>query len=157
MEEMNIDFSCPPNEFVASIDVHTLLPQQEPFVMIGSLVHFDMTVTISETKVDANNIFVENSKFSATGLLENIAQSCAARIGYINKYINKKGIQIGLIGAVRNYEVAELPKVGELIRTIITVKEEVFGMILAEAVVEHEGVQIAKTEMKIAVTEEEIG
>lgn len=157
MEEMNINYSCPSNEFVASIDVHTLLPQQEPFIMIGSLVHFDMNVTITETMVDVNNIFVENNKFSATGLLENIAQTCAARIGYINKYINKKGIQIGLIGAVRNYEVSDLPCVGEVIRTIIAVKEEVFGMILAEAVVERKGVQIAKTEMKIAVTEEEIG
>lgn len=156
MEEVSIDYSCPSDKFVASIDVHTLLPQQEPFVMIGSLVHFDMTVTISETIIDANNIFVDNHKFSATGLLENIAQTCAVRIGYINKYINKKGIQIGLIGAVRNYEVADLPCVGDVIRTIITVKEEVFGMILAEAVVERSGVQIAKTEMKIAVTEEEI-
>ena len=28
------------DDFVQSIDIHTVLPQQEPFVMVGRLVHF---------------------------------------------------------------------------------------------------------------------
>ena len=153
---MTIDYSNPSDKFVKAIVISELLPQQEPFIMIGSLAHFDMVTTISETTIAPNNIFVDNGKFSATGMLENIAQTCAARIGYINKYINKKGIQIGLIGAVRNYQVAEMPSVGETIKTTITVREEIFGMILAEAVVECNGHTIAQTEIKIAVTEEEV-
>ena len=156
MEELNINYSCPPDEFVRTIDVHTLLPQQEPFVMIGSLAHFDMVTTVSETVISGENIFVINDRFSAVGLMENIAQTCAARIGYINKYINKKGIQIGLIGAVRNYEVFDLPMAGSTIVTTVTVREEVFGMILADAEVTMGDKTIAVTEMKIAVTNEEV-
>ena len=156
MEDLTIDYKCPPDEFVQNIDVHSLLPQQEPFVMIGKLLHFDMETTVSSTKIELDNIFVENDRFMSTGLMENIAQTCAARIGYINKYINKKGIQIGLIGAIRNYEVVDEPKVGSTIVTTIIVKEDVFGMILAEAVVECEGMKIVEVEMKIAVTEEEV-
>lgn len=156
MEELTINYSYPSDDFVRTIDVHTLLPQQEPFVMIGSLIHFDMVETVTETTIVENNIFVNSGSFSATGLLENIAQTCAVRIGYINKYINKKGIQIGLIGAVRNYEVFKTPQVGSVIKTTIIVKEEIFGMILAEAVVECNNEQIAKTEIKIAVTSEEV-
>ena len=63
--------------------------------MISRLTHFDMVRTVSETEVSAQNIFVEEGCFSASGLIENIAQTCAARIGYVNKYILKKGIQIG--------------------------------------------------------------
>jgi len=29
------------------IDIHELLPQQEPFVMVGKLCHFDMEKTIT--------------------------------------------------------------------------------------------------------------
>ncbi len=152
---MNFDATHPTEENLRQIDIHELLPQQEPFVMIGKLVHFDETLTVTETLVKADNLFVEHGCFSAPGLMENIAQTCAARIGYVNKYILKKGIQLGFIGAVRNFEVIELPKVGDVIITRVDVKEEVFGMTLAEACIECGGKTIVTTEMKIAVKEKE--
>ncbi len=147
------DAENPMEQDLRQIDIHKLLPQQEPFVMIDTLVHFDRALTMTETTVNADNIFVENGRFSASGLMENIAQTCAARIGYVNKYILKKGIQLGFIGAVRNFEIVELPKVGNTITTHVEVKEEVFGMTLAEAYIECQGKTIATTEMKIAVKE----
>lgn len=141
-------------EMFRTIDIHELLPQQEPFVMIGSLVHFDKTLTITETEVRQDNIFVDQGNFSASGLMENIAQTCAARIGFVNKYILKKGIQIGFIGAVRNFEVWELPKVGDVITTRVEVKEEVFGMTLADAIITCGEKVLVTSEMKIAVKEQ---
>ncbi len=152
---MILDAENPTEQELRQIDIHELLPQQQPFVMIGTLVHFDHTLTVTETEVKEGNIFVEGGCFTASGLMENIAQTCAARIGYVNKYILKKGIQVGVIGAVRNFEVVRLPQVGELITTKVEVKEEVFGMTLAEAVVECDGNVLATTEMKIAVRESE--
>ena len=138
-------------QFLRTIDIHKLLPQQEPFVMVGQLVHFDMTRTVTETTIGSENMFVENGQMTASGLIENIAQTCAARIGYVNKYILKKGIQIGFIGAIRNLEVKALPAVGDTIRTTVDVVEEVFGMILANASIECNGVTMVTTEMKIAI------
>lgn len=151
----NIDAQHPTEEFLRKIDIHELLPQQEPFVMIGNLVHFDLTLTVTETLVKENNLFVDHGQMSASGMMENIAQTCAARIGYVNKYILKKGIQLGFIGAVRNFEVKQLPHVGDLIITRVEVKEEIFGMTLAEATVECKGNILVSTEMKIAVKESE--
>lgn len=133
------------------IDIHELLPQQEPFVMIDKLIHFDQTLTVTETLVQEENIFVDGGRFSAAGLMENIAQTCAARIGYANKYILKKDIQLGFIGAVRNFEVKALPKVGDTIVTRVEVKEEIFGMTLAYATIECDGEVLVSTEMKIAI------
>ena len=141
-------------EMFRTIDIHELLPQQEPFVMIGSLVHFDKTLTITETEVRQDNIFVDEGNFSASGLMENIAQTCAVRIGFVNKYILKKGIQLGFIGAVRNFEVLELPKVGDVITTRVEVKEEVFGMTLADAIITCGEKVLVTSEMKIAVKEQ---
>lgn len=141
--------------FLRGIDIHTLLPQQEPFVMVGSLIQIDEKSFATETVVKAENIFVDDGRLSASGLIENIAQTCAARIGFVNKYILKKGIQIGFIGAVRNLEVVKLPKVGQTITTKVEVVEEVFGMTLANATVTCEGETLVTTEMKIAVRSEE--
>ena len=145
----------PTENFLRSIDIHELLPQQEPFVMIGTLVKFDMTRTVTELTVSADNLFVDNGYFSASGLIENIAQTCAARIGYVNKYILLKGIQLGFIGAIRNLQINELPKVGDTITTTVDVLEEVFGMTLANAVVTCGDKVLVTSEMKIAVREAE--
>ncbi len=152
---MSFDAENPTERDLRQIDIHELLPQQEPFVMIDTIVRFDPVLTVTETRVKPENIFVDGGCFTASGLMENIAQTCAARIGYVNKYILRKGIQVGLIGAVRNMEIRRLPRVGEIITTRVEVKEEIFGMTLAEAVVESGGDVLAATEMKIAVRSEE--
>lgn len=133
------------------IDVHELLPQQEPFVMVGRLVALDETTTVSETLIAADNLFVDGGRFSASGLVENVAQTCAARIGFVNKYVLKKGIQLGFIGAVRNLCIHALPEAGQTIRTTVEVREEIFGMTLATARVECGDQVLLTTEIKIAI------
>ena len=135
------------------IDIRELLPQREPFVMVGRILHFDMKRTITQTLIEENNLFVENGQLSQPGLIENIAQTCATRIGYINKYILKKAIQIGFIGAIRNLSISRAPQLGELITTEINVIEDVFGMTLVSASVKSGEELIAESEMKIAVKE----
>lgn len=137
------------------IDIHELLPQREPFVMVGGLRHFDMGKTITVTEIADGNIFVENGMFTPSGIMENIAQTCAARIGYVNKYILKKGIQLGFIGAIRNLNLYRCPEVGEVIETSIVTIEEIFGMTLVTATVKSDEEIIAESEMKIALSEKE--
>lgn len=151
MEEIN--YEIPTDSFVRSLDIHSLLPQQEPFVMIGHLEHFDMHHIVTSTKITSNNIFVELGKMAAAGLIENIAQTCAARIGYINKYILKKGIQIGFIGAIRNLQIHALPNVDDVIYTEVNVQEEVFGMILVSTIVKTTDYECVTAEFKIAIKE----
>lgn len=123
--------------------------------MVGKLVSFDMGKTVTQTLIEDKNIFVENGVFTASGIIENIAQTCATRIGYINKYILKKGIQLGFIGAIRNLKLYRCPKVGELVKTAIITEEEVFGMTLVTATVMVADELIAESSMKIAVSDVE--
>ena len=123
--------------------------------MVGKLTAFDEKRTVTETFIKEDNIFVCDGVFSAPGLVENIAQTCAARIGYFNKYILNKGIQLGFIGAIRNLEITGCPKVGDTITTCVTVIDDVLGMTLANAVVTCNGETLATTEIKIAVREAE--
>lgn len=140
-------------DFLRQIDVHELLPQQEPFVMIGTLTCFNEVRTVTETTISADNIFVDDGHFSASGLIENVAQTCAARIGFANKYILGNGITIGVIGAVRKLVINSLPAVGQTIVTTVDTVSEVFGMTLAKATVTCEGEELLTTEIKISVRE----
>ena len=52
--------------------------------------------------------------------------------------------------------ITRLPRVGEMLHTVVSVKDEVFGMTLADATVMCDGVAIATAEMKIALSDSEI-
>lgn len=140
---------------IDKIDIHELLPQREPFVMVGRMVYFDMGRCATRTRIAPGNLFVEKGRFTASGIIENIAQTCAARIGYINKYILKKGIQLGFIGAIRNMNLYRSPKAGEEIETEIVTIEEVLGMTLVSAKVTAGEETIAEAEIKIALSDKE--
>ena len=121
--------------------------------MIGSITYFDETRTVTETTIAADNIFVDNGFFSASGLIENVAQTCAARIGFVNKYLYNNSIQIGVIGAVRKLVINSLPAAGQTITTTVDTISEVFGMTLAKATVTCDGEELLSTEIKIGVRE----
>lgn len=142
-------------DFLRSIDIHTVLPQQDPFVMVGKLVHFEPGSSSTETMVRHDNLFVDDGFFTPFGIMENIAQTCAARIGFYNKYILNKEVQIGYIGAIRDYKILGKAKVGSLIRTTVDVVEEVFGMTLATATVRCDDTVIASAQIKLAVNNAE--
>jgi predicted hotdog family 3-hydroxylacyl-ACP dehydratase len=64
-------------------NILSLIPQQPPFVMIDQLDHSDETVTRCRFTVKAENVLTINGQFTEAGLLENIAQTAAARAGYM--------------------------------------------------------------------------
>ena len=137
---------------ISSVNVLDLIPQRPPFIMIDCLTHFDPVLTSSRFMVRDNNLFFSEGRLLASGLIENIAQTCAARIGYINRLSNEV-IKLGFIGAVRNLKIYKTPLAGDTIYTTITVKEEVFQMTLVDAVVKLNDETIAEAEMKIALSD----
>ncbi|MBQ0020708.1 MAG: pseudouridylate synthase [Bacteroidales bacterium] len=138
-------------EDLRQIDVLELLPQRPPFVMIDHLVHFDRILTQSELTVRRDNVFFDEGRLTASGLVENIAQTCAARMGYINM-MSAQPVMLGFIGAVRNLQVHRTPVEGEVLTTSITVKEEVFQMTLVDANVMVGDEILVECEMKIALS-----
>lgn len=132
------------------IPLKELIPQRPPFVMIDKMMSFNMTVTETQLEVRADNVFCKEGRLTAEGLMENIAQTCAARMGYIN-LINNEAVKIGVIGSVNNYEVFRTPKVGEVILTSIEVIEEMFQITMVKAVVKCGNEMLAQSNMKIAL------
>ena len=128
------------------------IPQKEPFVMVVDLIACGDGEVTTSFVVSDDCLFVENGKLLPYGILENIAQTCAAGIGYANSCSNQP-IKIGFIGSIRNFEVSRLPKCGEKIITCTNVLEEVFSLTLINAEVRIGDELIASTEMKIALSD----
>lgn len=140
------------NEDISKVDVLTLIPQRPPFVMIDRLIHFDEVNTVSELTIRNDNLFFEEGHLSASGLIENIAQTCAARIGYINS-LSHESVKLGFIGGIRDLVIAKTPQLGETITTVIRVKEEVLQMTLVDAKVKANDETLVTAEMKIALSD----
>jgi predicted hotdog family 3-hydroxylacyl-ACP dehydratase len=138
---------------VEQINIEDLLPQRRPFIMLDALTHFDQVITRTRMKVKADNIFVENDQLTESGIIENIAQTCAARMGYINKYLNSDKVKIGFIGSIKDLIINKLPKTGDELKTTIEVMSEVFSITLVNAKVEAGDKLIATCEMKISLTD----
>ncbi len=138
-----------------SIDVLTLLPQRPPFVMIDRLIHYDQVLTTTEFLVRGDNLFVEGNVLNPCALVENIAQTCAARLGYINKYILHEGLRLGYIGAIRNLRVLRPVVLGEKLTTSIEVVDEFMKLTLVNATIKVGDEQIVTAEMKIALSEKD--
>ena len=137
---------------IEDIALKELIPQRPPFVMIDRLVSSDAVYSVTELEVRPDNLFVDNGRMSAAGLVENIAQTCAARIGYINLNSGET-VKIGVIGSISNLNIARTPKVGEHLVTTIQLLEEVFQVTLVEAIVRSGEEELARCNMKIALTD----
>lgn len=133
-------------------NIETLIPQKPPFVMIGKLVSFSETKTCTAFLVKADNIFVENGTLKEPGLVENIAQTAAARAGYISKAENKP-VLVGYIGAVNNLEIFSLPKTGDELVTEITIENQIFDVTLIFGKITCNGRLIAQCRMKIFINQ----
>jgi predicted hotdog family 3-hydroxylacyl-ACP dehydratase len=136
------------------IDILELLPQRPPFVMVDHLADYSETQTTCELTIRKDNVFCENGELAAAGLIEHIAQTCAARLGYYNKYVLKVGVRLGFIGEVKDLEIVRLPREGETLNTTIVVMQEIFDVTLVNAEVRVGTEVIATTRLKIAQGEQ---
>lgn len=140
-----------------TIDVLTLLPQRPPFVMIDRLIHFDEVVTTTQLEVRPDNLFMEaDGLLNNCALVENIAQTCAARMGYINQYIYKERVRLGFIGSIKDLQVLRPAREGEVLTTSIEVVQEVLQLTLVNATVKVGDETIVTAEMKIALSDIEV-
>ena len=135
---------------LTDIDILTLIPQRPPFVMVDRLLHYDPVHTVTSFTVPSVGLFVEQGRLTPPGIAENIAQTCAARMGYIN-YLAGEAVRLGVIGAIRNMRFLHLPLIGSVLTTRITLLQEVFQMTLVDAEVHAGDTLLATAQMKIAI------
>jgi predicted hotdog family 3-hydroxylacyl-ACP dehydratase len=129
--------------------IKQLIPQRPPFLMVDRVISCDEINAQTEFIVVADNILLEDNMLSAPGIIENMAQSCAARMGCVD-LLHGEPIKIGYIGDVRDAVIFKLPCSGDVLRTQIRVIEDFANLLLAEICVKVDGETIATARMKVA-------
>jgi len=133
-----------------------LIPQRPPMVMIDRLVSCDGKTTVSQVLIDQENIFISEGRFTSSGLMEAMAQTAAARTGWLLKKQadpkNKKA-PIGVIGSIKNFKLHFQPVAGNIMTTTVEVQYELLQATIVLAKVEVEGRLAAEAELKIFLTE----
>ena len=138
------------------IPIAYLLPQRAPFLFVDKLVHYEEEVTRTRFQVPEEGIFVEDGHFVTAGLVEHMAQSSAARVGYISRYILHVPVTIGYIGSVRKLKVFRHPAAGEKLETSVYYRQNVFGITLTDVEVRCGDEVIATAAIKTALTDKQI-
>jgi 3-hydroxymyristoyl/3-hydroxydecanoyl-(acyl carrier protein) dehydratase len=129
----------------------SLIPQRPPFVMIDKILVSDEAMTRSSFVVRENNIFVENELLKEPGLVENIAQTAAARAGY-NAQMEHKPVQVGYIAAIKNLQIKNFPKINDELITEISIENQIFNVSLISGKITCNEQLIAQCEMKIFIS-----
>jgi predicted hotdog family 3-hydroxylacyl-ACP dehydratase len=136
-------------------DIADLLPQRKPFIMIDRLIHYDPVMTKTVFRVNGDSLFCRDGLMEEAGLIEVIAQTCAARMGYREKTEERRDgvIKIGFIGMIKQMDIFRNPFVGEELETTVEIIAEVFNATLVETKVTCGKEIIATCEMKIYLTD----
>ena len=133
------------------IPIGTILLQEPPFRFVDRLDRFDREEVVTSFTVPADGPLVEDGCLTEAGLVENMAQSSAARIGYISVYIDHVPVRIGYLGQIKNLEINRLPRCGEVLSTTVRLRQDVFGITLVEARVCQGEEMVAQAAVKTAL------
>ena len=131
-------------------DILHLIPQRPPFVFVDKVVYADEQDAEICYTITEDCPLVEDHRLPLAGVLEHAAQSCAARVGYIQS-TQDEPIRIGYIGAVKKIEVKRIPTVGECLLTKVTLLENVLDISLLQCDTFVGGELIAQTTLKLAL------
>ena len=100
------------------------LPHRGAMLMVEDLLFIDEESVSSGLPILESCIFIENGFLSASGLIENAAQTSTAIVGQSffseDDVTGESNNLIGYINAIRKVEIFQLPKIGEYLTTKAT-------------------------------------
>lgn len=118
--------------------------------MVDEILSSDEKTTRSRFHVREDNLFVENGFLKEPALVENIAQTAAARAGYTALSENKP-VALGYIGSIKNLSINGFPKINDEIITEITIENQIFDVSVVSGKITCNGILLAQCEMKIFI------
>lgn len=120
--------------------------------MVDKLIHFEENRVIAGLTITEDNIFIQNNKFTAPGIIEHMAQTVALYTGY-QYYLKKESAPTGYIGAIKKAEIIELPEVNKELTTTVNILHDIMGVTLVTAETKCDDKIIASSEMKTVLAQ----
>lgn len=132
-------------------DILKLIPQRKPFVMIDSLGVLSQTSAASTLSVRRSNYFLlPDATLAETALVEHVAQTCSALMGYKLGALDLTGKPpVGLIGEVKHFESHRRVRLGERVRTQVTFGFSFGNVTIADGICRVGDEVVAQGQLKI--------
>lgn len=133
------------------IDTDTILnyiPQRPPIVLVSRIYKSDETSIITGFDIKDDHIFTKDGQLTESGVIENMAQSAAARAGYEAVKHNSTPA-VGFIGNIKDLIIHHLPSSGNELLTEVVTKTQVMNVSIIEAKSYCQNQPVASCEMKI--------
>lgn len=131
-------------------NIKKLLPQRNPILMVDTLYSADDVEGVAGLTVQDDNFFCEDGFFTEPGLIEHIAQSASAFVGY-KALQSGADTPVGYIGEVKKFRLMKLPEAGNRLVTRIHIMSEVMNITLFSAETTADGQVVATCQMKLSV------
>jgi len=133
---------------IPKCDITLYIPQRPPMVMVDELVRAEADLAVTRFTILRDNLFLVSNRLGEPGLVENIAQTIAAMVGY-NCFLKNIPVPIGYIAAVKDLKIASLPAEGSVIETTVIITNQVMDVTVVKGKVEQAGNVICSCEMKV--------
>jgi 3-hydroxymyristoyl/3-hydroxydecanoyl-(acyl carrier protein) dehydratase len=143
---------------ISEENILELIPQRYPMVMIDSLVSCDEKKAVSCLTIRRDNLFLDQQGFSSAGMMEALAQTAAARTGYLLKnkaFRSDRKIPVGVIGSIKNFRMIIQPAIGDVITTTVSIEHEVLQATVIKGKIEMNGEMLAESDMQIFLTDDQ--
>lgn len=131
-------------------DITSLIPQRPPILMVDRFSYEDDSLCHSELTLKEDNMFLHNGSMVPEGLLEHIAQTAAAHIGYLRKMAGEE-VNLGFIGDIKRCTMGKrMPTVGQTVMTTMRVVSQVGNITMVSAESTSDGETLIECRMKLA-------
>lgn len=138
----------------ATSRIEDLIPQRSPIMMVDELLRVEGDECECQLTVREDNFFLEEDGMIAEpGVIEHIAQSASAFAGARAVAEGATEPPVGYIGEVKNFCLMRRPRVGDVLRTVITMGATVGGVTIINGITRTCEETVAETQMKIFVKE----
>lgn len=103
---------------LTDINIQEYLPHREPLLMVDGIIELCKEKVITRFSIQADNIFLFNNQLQESGLIENMAQTCASIVGqsFFDDQSNDTKV-IGFITSIKKVNIFSLPHLGQEIIT----------------------------------------
>lgn len=132
-------------------DVLSLIPQRPPILMVDGFVFEDEQNCRSTLTLSSDNMFLDESgQLAEEGILEHIAQTAAAYVGFLRKRAGEE-VNMGYIGDIKRCAVSHpMPLAGEMLTTHLTIVSQVGNITMVSAETTVDGRTLLTCRMKLA-------
>ena len=134
--------------------ISKLIPQQQPFVLVDTLVEYDADRIVSSFLIPQQHVLVDSDgELSEAGVIEHFAQTIALHQGY-DYSLRNQAPPVGYIGSIKAFDVHFRPRAGQQLTTTVHIVQRMFGVTGVQGEVRCGDQLVAAGEMRTVIAKD---